>query len=228
MGELLLVRHGETEWTLSRQHTSYTDLSLTANGERQARAIAPVLAQRTIALTLVSPLRRARRTVLLADLAHAQVEPNLHEWNYGGYEGRTSADIRRERPGWSLWTDGVAPGPEDNPGEGPEQVAARCDRVLARVRPLLNDHLAGDVVLVAHGHLLRVMAARQLGLPPSAGAIFRLDTGTVSRLGLEHGRPVVTSWNEAPPTGGSKAGQEQAAREQLVPIAKPAVLQGAL
>ncbi len=227
MGELLLVRHGETEWTLSRQHTSYTDLSLTANGERQARAIAPVLAQRRIALTLVSPLRRARRTALLAGLTHPQVEPNLHEWNYGGYEGRTSADIRRERPGWSLWTDGVAPGRQDNPGEGPEQVAARCDRVLARVRPLLNDHLAGDVTLVAHGHLLRVMAARQLGLPAAAGAMFRLDTGTVSSLGLEHGRPVVTSWNEAPPIGGRKAGPEQAAREQLVPTAKPAVLQGA-
>jgi broad specificity phosphatase PhoE len=225
MGELLLVRHGETEWTLSRKHTSYTDLSLTANGEREARAIAPVLAQRTIALTLVSPLRRARRTALLAGLTHAQVEPNLHEWNYGGCEGRTSADIRRERPGWSLWTDGVLPGPEDNPGEGPEQVAARCDRVLARVRPLLTDHLAGDVALVAHGHLLRVMAARQLGLPPSAGAIFRLDTGTVSRLGLEHGRPVVTSWNEALPIGGRKPGQEQAGRERLLPVTKPAVLQ---
>lgn len=199
MGELLLVRHGETEWTLSRRHTGHTDLPLTANGEDQARAVAAVLAEHTIALTLTSPRQRAMRTAELAGLWHAQVEPNLREWDYGGYEGLTSAQIRGQRPGWVLWTDGVAAGPEDHPGESPEQVGARADRVLARVRPLLGDCPLGDVVLVAHGHFLRVLAARHLGLPPAAGALFRLDTGTVSTLGTEHGRPVVTAWNAAPP-----------------------------
>lgn len=198
MGELLLVRHGETEWTLSRRHTGHTDLPLTANGEDQARAVAAVLAERTIVLTLTSPRQRAMRTAELAGLRHAQVEPNLREWDYGGYEGLTSAQIRSKRPGWVLWTDGVAAGPEDHPGESPEQVGARADRVLARVRPLLGDCPLGDAVLVAHGHLLRVLAARHLGLPPAAGALFRLDTGTVSTLGTEHGRPVVTAWNATP------------------------------
>jgi probable phosphoglycerate mutase len=198
VGELLLVRHGETEWTLSRQHTSYTDLPLTANGEEQARAAAAVLAQHTIALTLTSPLQRARRTAELAGLRHAQIEPDLHEWDYGGYEGLTTAHIRTTRPDWVLWTDGVIPGPDGHPGESPEQVGARVDRVLDRVRPFLADSAFGDVVLVAHGHLLRVLAARQLGLPPAAGALFRLDTGTVSTIGFEHGRPAVTRWNATP------------------------------
>lgn len=199
MGELLLVRHGETEWTLSRRHTSYTDLPLTANGENQARAVAAVLARHEITLTLTSPLRRARRTAELAGLRHALIEPNLHEWDYGGYEGITTSEIRSRRPGWALWTDGVAPGPDHHPGESPGQVGARVDQVLARVRPLVDDAAPGDVVLVAHGHLLRVIAARHLGLPPAAGALFRLDTGTISTLGTEHGRPVVSRWNAMPP-----------------------------
>ena len=198
MGELLLVRHGETEWTLSRRHTSYTDLPLTPNGEDQARAIAALLAERRIATTLSSPLRRARRTAELAGL-RAHLEPDLHEWDYGGYEGRTTADIRCTRPGWVLWTDGVAADPEGHYGETPAQVGERADRVLARVRPLLEDSDCGDVALVAHGHLLRVLAARHLRLPPAEGAMFRLDTGTVSTLGTEHGRPVVSAWNTAPP-----------------------------
>ncbi len=198
MGELVLVRHGETEWTLSRRHTSYTDLPLTANGEDEARALTKLLARHTIALALMSPLQRAGRTAELAGLRHAQVEPNLHEWDYGGDEGRTTADIRRTRPGWVLWTDGVAAGPARHLGETPQQVGARADQVLARIRPLLGDAAAGDVVLVAHGHFLRVLAARQLGLPPAGGAVLRLDTGTVSTLGTEHGRPVLTSWNAAP------------------------------
>ncbi len=209
MGELLLVRHGETEWTLSRRHTSYTDLPLTANGEGQARAVAAVLAQRAVALTLTSPLWLARRTAELAALRRAQVEPDLHEWDYGGYEGLTTAEIRGARPGWALWTDGVAAGPADHPGESPQQVGARADRVLARIRPVLADSTLGDVVLVAHGHLLRVLAARQLGLPPAAGALFRLDTGTVSTLGTEHGRPVVTRWNAAPPPASPRVDQDR-------------------
>lgn len=117
MGELLLVRHGETEWTLSRRHTGLTDLPLTANGEDQARALAPLLAGRAIGLALTSPLPRASRTAELAGLGYAQVEPNLHEWDYGGYEGLTTAEIRGRRPDWVLWTDGVAGGPEGHPGE---------------------------------------------------------------------------------------------------------------
>jgi broad specificity phosphatase PhoE len=198
VGELLLVRHGETEWTLSRQHTSYTDLPLTANGEDEARAAAAVLAARTIALTLTSPRRRAMRTAELAGLRYAQVEPDLREWDYGGYEGLTTSQIRSMRPGWVLWTDGVVPGPDGHPGESPQQVGARADRVLARVRRFLGDPALGDVALVAHGHLLRVLAARHLGLPPAAGALFRLGTGTVSILGTEHGRPVITGWNVTP------------------------------
>ncbi len=201
MGELLLVRHGETEWTLSRQHTSLTDLPLTANGEDQARAVAAALARRTIALALSSPLQRAWRTAELAGLPDVQVEPDLREWEYGAYEGLTTAQIRSMRPGWELWTDGVAVGGEENRGESLRQVGERADRVLARVGPLLGDRGPGDVVLVAHGHFLRVLAARRLGLPPAAGGLFRLGTGTVSTLGTEHGRPVISTWNEAPPAG---------------------------
>lgn len=207
MGQLLLVRHGETEWTLSRRHTSYTDLPLTANGEDEARAVAAVLAQHAIALALTSPFQRAMRTAELAGLQHAQAEPNLREWEYGDYEGLTTPAIRSTRPGWVLWTDGVGAGPEDHPGESPQQVGARADRVLARIRPLLGDSPLGDVVLVAHGHFLRVLAARQLGLPPAAGAMFRLDTGTVSTLGNEHGRPVITRWNATPPSASLRVGQ---------------------
>ncbi|HEX8006099.1 MAG TPA: histidine phosphatase family protein [Trebonia sp.] len=205
MGELLLIRHGETEWTLSRRHTGLTDLPLTGNGEDEARTLAPLLARHTIALALTSPLRRARRTAELVGLPHAQVEPNLHEWDYGGYEGLTTAEIRRQRPDWVLWTDGVTPGSAGRPGESPGQVGARADLVLARIRPVLSDSALGDVVLVAHGHFLRVIAARRLGLPPAAGALFRLNTGTVSILGTEHGRPVITAWNATPLAAGSRA-----------------------
>ncbi|MGP4085242.1 histidine phosphatase family protein [Streptomyces sp. KR55] len=200
MGELVLVRHGETEWTLSRQHTSYTDLPLTAHGEEQARALAPLLAHRPIALALTSPLQRAVRTAELAGLEGATVDADLHEWDYGGYEGVTTAEIHRTLPDWNLWTDGVAPGPEGHLGESPEDIGARADRVLARIAPVLRDPTAGDVVLVAHAHFLRVLTARRLGLPPAAGALFLLGTGTVSRLGTEHGRPVLTGWNAALPT----------------------------
>ncbi|MEU2602564.1 histidine phosphatase family protein [Streptomyces hirsutus] len=194
MGDLLLARHGETEWSRVGRHTGRTDLPLTQAGEAQARALTPLLEGRSFALVLTSPLARARRTAELAGLADALPEPDLREWDYGGYEGVTSADIHRSRPGWDLWTDGVPPGPEF-PGESPGQVGERADRVLSKVAGELE---AGDVMLVAHGHLLRVLAARRLGLPPAAGRLFRLETGTLSRLSLEHGDPVIAEWNTRP------------------------------
>ncbi|WP_326756000.1 histidine phosphatase family protein [Streptomyces hirsutus] len=194
MGDLLLARHGETEWSRAGRHTGRTDLPLTQAGETQARALTPLLEGRSFALVLTSPLARARRTAELAGLADALPEPDLREWDYGGYEGVTTADIHRSRPGWDLWTDGVPPGPEF-PGESPGQVGERADRVLSKVAGELE---AGDVMLVAHGHLLRVLAARRLGLPPAAGRLFRLETGTLSRLSLEHGDPVIAEWNTRP------------------------------
>ncbi|MGR3933714.1 histidine phosphatase family protein [Streptomyces sp. BRA346] len=195
MAELVLIRHGETEWSRTGKHTSWTDLPLTARGEEQARALRPLLAGRKIGLTLVSPLGRAVQTARLAGLTDVRTEPELHEWDYGGYEGVTTAEIHETRPGWELWTDGVAPGDSGHPGESPGEVGARVDRVLARIEPELDHQDGGDVVLVAHGHVLRVLTARRLGLPPSAGALFRLETATVSRLGTEHGRPAVVAWN---------------------------------
>ncbi|MGY3205493.1 histidine phosphatase family protein [Streptomyces sp. TE5632] len=194
MGDLLLARHGETEWSRAGRHTGGTDLPLTPGGEDQARSLAPLLAGRAFALVLTSPLLRARRTAELAGLAGAVPEPDLREWDYGGYEGVTTTDIRRARPGWDLWTDGVPSGPEF-PGESAAQVGERADRVLSRVAGALD---AGDVVLVAHGHLLRVLTARRLGLPPTGGRLFRLETGTLSRLSLEHGSPVLAEWNTRP------------------------------
>ncbi|MFJ8539395.1 histidine phosphatase family protein [Streptomyces sp. NPDC093591] len=192
MGDLLLVRHGETEWSRSGQHTSFTDLPLTQAGEEQAKSLAPLLAGRTFSLALTSPLSRAVRTAELAGVTGAVPEPDLHEWDYGGYEGITTAEIHRSRPDWYLWTDGVPPGPDAHPGESPAEVGARADRVLARVDVALLD---GDVVLVAHGHFLRVVTARRLGLAPADGRLFQLATGTVSRLSTEHGRPVIAEWN---------------------------------
>ncbi|MBO0833578.1 MAG: histidine phosphatase family protein, partial [Actinobacteria bacterium] len=135
---------------------------------------------------------RARTTAEVAGLADARVDPDLQEWDYGGYEGLTSAQICAERPGWSLWRDGIIPGDAAHPGETVQAVGARADAVLGRVRPLLT---GGDVALVAHGHLLRVLTARWLGLTPDAGRLFRLDTGTLSQLGTEHDDPVISSWN---------------------------------
>jgi broad specificity phosphatase PhoE len=201
VGELLLIRHGETQWSRLGKHTGRTDVPLNAHGEVQARAVAPLLAGRRIVLTLVSPLQRALRTAQLAGLSDLQIEPDLQEWDYGGYEGRTTAEINRSRRNWNLWTDGVVPGNADHPGETPEEVGARCDRVLARADAVLrgrDEGDRGDVVLVAHGHVLRVLTARRLGLPPSGGALFRLDTATMSRLGTEHGRPVIAAWNVVP------------------------------
>ncbi|MEU4825973.1 histidine phosphatase family protein [Actinomadura citrea] len=196
MGELILVRHGETEWSRARRHTGRTDLPLTPRGEEQARALRGALDGRTFARTLVSPAERARRTAELAGLRTDEIDPDLWEWDYGGYEGVSTRAIREERPGWFLWDDGVVPGDAAHPGETVEQVGERADAVLARARPLLA---GGDVALVAHGHVLRVLTARWLGLEPARGRLFALDTGTVSALGSEHDRPVVSAWNVPAP-----------------------------
>ncbi|WP_091609289.1 histidine phosphatase family protein [Micromonospora mirobrigensis] len=186
MSEIVLVRHGETTWSASHRHTSYTDLPLTPDGERQARALGGVLVGRHFARVLSSPRQRALRTAQLAGLTVDAVDEDLAEWNYGDYEGRTSDDIQADHPGWNIWADG-GPG-----GETPEQIGARVDRLLARVTPLLD---RGSVALVGHGHSLRVLGARWIGLPPAGGGKLRLDTATVSVLGHEHGRPVILRWN---------------------------------
>ncbi len=195
MGDLIVLRHGETEWSLAGKHTGRTDIPLTPRGEAAAAALAPLLSRRDIVAVFSSPAQRAVTTAALAGLAHAKPDPDLWEWDYGGYEGLTTGQIVQTRPGWYLWRDGVIPGDAEHPGETVEQVGERADRVLARVTPLLAD---GDVALVAHGHVLRVLTARYLRLEPTGGKLFRLDTGTLSTLGTEHAEPVITSWNVPP------------------------------
>ena len=192
MGELILIRHGETEWSKAGRHTGRTDVPLTDAGLAAAAELAPALAGRNIVAAFTSPARRATVTAQIAGLANARQDPGLWEWDYGGYEGLTSAEIAEHRPGWYLWRDGVVPGDLSHQGETVEQVGRRTDEVLTQVRPLLP---GGDVVLVAHGHLLRVLTARWLGLGPDRGRYFRLDTGTLSTLGTEHGEPVINRWN---------------------------------
>lgn len=184
---IVLVRHGQTEWSREGRHTSVTDLPLTDVGEDDARAVAPRLAGRAFGLVLTSPLQRARRTAELAGFPAAEVDPDLTEWAYGDYEGITTEQIRRTDPGWTIWSH-PTPG-----GESADDVAARVDRVLDRARTALT---AGeDVLLVAHGHLLRVLGARWLGLPPQDGRHLRLDTATVSELGYERESAVLERWN---------------------------------
>jgi broad specificity phosphatase PhoE len=207
MGDLILLRHGQTEWSKAGKHTGRTDIPLTAQGIASAASLAPMLAKRHIVAVFTSPASRAITTAELAGLDGGDggdgpdgrypvtVDPDLWEWDYGGYEGMTTPQIREQRPGWYLWRDGVIPGDAEHPGETVEQVGARTDRVLARVAPLLRD---GDVALVAHGHVLRVLTARYLGLPPDGGRLFRLDTGTLSALETEHGEPVIVTWNVPP------------------------------
>lgn len=182
-----LVRHGETEWSLSGQHTGRTDLPMTDNGRRFVSRLQPILAEATFALVLTSPLRRARETCELAGLGeHAQVDSKLLEWDYGEYEGLTSDQIEAKAPGWMLFRDGC-PG-----GESPSQVGSRADDVIARIRSV-----QGDVALFAHGHVFRVLAARWLDLPVTAGARFLLDTASVSVLSQYRGIPAVKRWNAA-------------------------------
>ena len=195
MGDLILLRHGQTEWSLAGKHTGRTDIALTPKGVAGAAALAPVLARRQIAAVFTSPASRATRTAQLAGLHATNQAPDLWEWDFGGYEGMTTEQIRRQRPGWYLWRDGVISGNAAHPGETVQEVGARADRVLDRAAVSLPD---GDVVLVAHGHVLRVLTARWLGLPPPDGRLFRLDTGTVSTLGTEHDQPVILTWNVPP------------------------------
>jgi probable phosphoglycerate mutase len=183
--KLFAFRHGETAWSLSGQHTGTTDLPLTENGRRLAERLRPVLARESFELVLVSPMQRARDTCALAGLAdRGVIDPDLMEWNYGEYEGLTSSQIEAQRPGWLIFRDGC-PG-----GETADQVGARADRVIARVRACL-----GDVAVFAHGHVLRVLAARWIGQPAAGGQHFLLDTGTLCALGDYHDVPAVKIWN---------------------------------
>ena len=183
--KLVLVRHGQTEWSLSGRHTSTTDIPLTERGREAAGALRERLAGREFALVLASPRIRARETARLAGYT-PEIEPDLAEVDYGDYEGRTTPEIRAERPGWSLWTDG-SPG-----GETMAQAGERADRVIARA--LAAD---GDVAVFAHGHILRVLAARWIDLPAEHGGSFALDTAAVSVLGFERERRVIGAWNMA-------------------------------
>jgi probable phosphoglycerate mutase len=184
-----LIRHGETEWSLSGAHTGRTDLPLTENGCKNAIAVGKFLAGRKFSLVLTSPLSRARETCRLAGYGDvAQQDPDLYEWNYGDYEGRTTADIQKERPGWNLWRDGVPN------GETVDQVGLRGEAVLARAA-----QAAGDVALFAHGHVLRILTARYLELPADCGRLFALGTASVSILGYERETRVISQWNL--PTG---------------------------
>jgi len=183
--QIYLIRHGETQWSLSGQHTGITDIPLTENGRNLAKRLAPVLATERFALVLTSPLERARKTCELAGLgAHAEIDRDLMEWNYGEYEGLTPKQIDAQAPGWMIFTDGC-PG-----GESPAQVSARADRLVARVRSV-----EGDVALFAHGHIFRVFAARWLGLPATAGCHFLLDTATLSILSYYRNLPAIRRWN---------------------------------
>ena len=184
--QIWLFRHGETEWSLSGQHTGRTDLPLTAAGRRRATAIGRRLSGRPFALVLSSPLSRALETCRLAGYGEvAELTPDLMEWDYGDYEGRRTVDIRKERPGWSLWRDGV-PG-----GETIDQVAARTRNIIEAAQSA-----EGDVALFAHGHVLRVLTACWLGLAPDAGRLFALGTAAVSVLGHEHDTPAIIKWNQ--------------------------------
>jgi probable phosphoglycerate mutase len=184
-GEVFLIRHGETEWSLSGQHTGSTDIPLTDHGEAAARLLAPVLADRDFSLVLCSPLQRARRTCELAGLGgQATIDPDLAEWNYGSYEGLTPAAIREQHPGWLVFRDGCPA------GESPAEMGERVDRVISRVR-----QNGGRVALFAHGHVFRVFVARWIELSPSHGAHFLLDTSTLTILSYYRGIPAVKCWN---------------------------------
>ena len=183
---LVLVRHGATEWSASGKHTGVTDVPLSEAGRRDAERLRERLARYDFTLVLTSPLARARETCELAGLGtRAQIEPDLREFDYGSYEGLTSDEIRRERPGWSVWRDG-APG-----GETPDEVGVRADRVIARAL-----EAGGDVALFAHGHMLRVLGVRWIELPAAYGGHFVLGTAAVSELDYERERRAIWLWND--------------------------------
>lgn len=183
--QIYAIRHGETEWSLSGQHTGVTDIPLTENGKRLANLLHPVLAKKSFSLVLTSPLQRAKETCKLSGLGdQAEEDLNLMEWNYGEYEGLTSEQIHKKTPGWLIFTDG-APG-----GETPEQVGKRADHIIKRAKAA-----TGNVALFAHGHILRVLVARWIALPAAAGQNFVLDTGTLNILSYYRGSPAVKTWN---------------------------------
>ena len=182
--EIVLVRHGETEWSRDGKHTGNTDVPLTERGREQAQALGVALGGRSFARVLTSPLSRAAETARLAGFGDAERRDELREWDYGAYEGRKTAEIREERPGWTLWADGVPN------GETAAEVAARVDAVLAELRTV-----EGAALVFAHGHLLRVLAVRWIGLEAEAGRLLALDPATVGVLGYERETPVIRVWN---------------------------------
>ena len=184
--QVVLVRHGQTEWSLSGKHTGRTDVPLTDVGREKAARLGPRLAGWHFAAVLTSPMSRAIETCRLAGLGDgARVTEDLSEWDYGEYEGRRTVDIRQDRPGWDLWVDGVVG------GETVEEVGRRADRVIAAIRSI-----DGDVALFAHGHVLRILGARWIDLPPAEGRRLALDTASVSVLGWERDTPVLERWND--------------------------------
>jgi len=183
--DVWLVRHGETEWAKLGRHTGRTDVPLTDLGRAQAEALAPALAGHAYAIVMTSPLSRAAETARLAGFPDARTDPDLREWDYGALEGRLTTDIRDEFPDWSIWD-----GPWPN-GETIDHIAGRCDRLVAQLRAV-----DGDALLFAHGHVLRVLAARWLGMPATTGRSLALGTATISRLGWERDTPVIELWNE--------------------------------
>jgi broad specificity phosphatase PhoE len=186
MSELLLARHGETEWSLNGRHTGTTDIPLTENGRRRARNLAPRLAGRSFALVLTSPMQRAVDTCKLAGLGEqAQVRDDLHEWDYGDYEGITTAEIQERNPVWTLWRDGCPN------GETAADTGVRADRLIAEARAA-----DGDVIFFGHGHMLRVVGARWVDLSPEDGGLLGLGTGALCTLGYEHDLPILVHWNE--------------------------------
>lgn len=203
-GRVYLIRHGQTPWTITGQHTSVTDIPLTVDGEEEAKAIGAALAPVTFELVLVSPRQRTRRTAELAGLSHqAVMEPNIVEWDYGGFEGLTTAEILQARgDGWDLWIDGVVAGA--TPGEHAADVYARARTVLTEVKNVVRR--GGNVALVAHGHFLRSLGAAWVDLPVIDGRKLALHTGTISILGYEHGHPAILGWNI--PASGYSSGDD--------------------
>ncbi len=193
-GLIVLVRHGETEWSRSGQHTGRTDLPLTEKGRADAAKLSPHLANRHFGLVLISPLGRAQETARLAGLT-GETDNDLMEWDYGAYEGRKTNDIRQQLgdPTWTIWRDPIPPG--DTPGEQPQHVAERAGRVLSRCLPVMDQDQ--NVALVAHGHFLRILTATWLDLPAVDGRLFALDAGGLSALGFEHEQHVIRTWNSS-------------------------------
>ncbi|MGH8923457.1 MAG: histidine phosphatase family protein [bacterium] len=188
---VVLIRHGQTEWTMTNRHTGRTDISLTEQGRGEARKLAQRLTEFDFDLVLTSPASRTRETASIAGLGQAAViDPDLWEWDYGIYEGERTVDTRQEIPGWSVWTHEIVG------GESLQQVGKRCDRVIERIKPV-----GGDVAVFGHGHALRVLAARWLGQDPGLGAHLVLSTASLSILGFERDTPAIIRWNDVGPDG---------------------------